>query len=160
MERDSFAGRLLRHTVWHPDAIEPDEWKYRWLARLWLPVFDLLAILSSTWAVSYGSPILNRLFGDESPWITVLGSILFVAAFVCLIGVCIPTFWRIEILAKIVLMSMLAGYGTLILLMSMPPDWFPAFVILMTLPLPFFRLSLLGEEIKERRTRVVPKQEV
>jgi hypothetical protein len=149
---------LLRHTVWHPDALDPDEWKFRALKRVWLPVFDLLAILASIWAVAFGSPILNRLFGEGGPWVNVLGSILFVSSVICLAGVIFPVLWRVEIAAKIALMSLLAGYGTLILLMSSPPDWFPAIVILMTLPLPLFRLGLLGEEIKERRVADPPKE--
>jgi hypothetical protein len=143
--------RMLRGTVWHPDAIPPDEWKYRTLLRLWLPAYDAMAIFAGIWAVSFGSPILNRLF-DNATLVNALGTLLIAAAVACLCGVIFPVLYRLEVAAKIILTSMLAGYGAAILLMTSPPDWFPAYVILMTLPLPFYRLSLLGEEIKERRS--------
>lgn len=142
--------RFLKYTVWHPDAIEPEEWKYRTLKRIWLPVFDFLAIVGSVWAISYGSPILNKMFQSDIV-IDALGTLMFMTALTCLVAVILPAMWKVEIAAKIVLMSMLAGYATSILLLNQPPDWFPVYIILMTLPLPFLRLSVLGEEIKERR---------
>jgi hypothetical protein len=154
----SLLRKAWRQTVWSADSIEPDEWKYRSLVRVWLPIFDLIAIIASCWAFMYGSPILHRLFPQDG-LIVLLATGFFMVTLACFIGVVIPALWRLEILAKTLLMSMLAGYGASILLLTTPPDWFPAFIIMMTLPLPFFRLSLLGEEIKERRTvaESVPK---
>jgi hypothetical protein len=144
--------RLARRTIWSPDQIDPDDWKYRSLTRVWLPIFDLICIISSAWAFMYGSPILHKLFPQDG-LIQMLATGFFVVTLSCFVAVIFPALWRLEIFAKIGLMSLLAGYGASILLLTSPPDWFPAFVILTTLPLPFFRLSLLGEEIKERRAR-------
>jgi hypothetical protein len=141
---------LLKYTVWHADVTDPEEWKYRTMRRIWLPIFDLMAIVASIWAILHGSPILNKLIQNDVA-VNVLGGVMFITSLVCLVAVIMPALWKVEIVAKIVLMSLLAGYATAILLMNQPPDWFPVFIISMTLPLPFLRLSVLGEEIKERR---------
>lgn len=143
---------LWRETVWHPDAIPPDEWKFRSLKRLWLPVYDVIAVLAGIWATAFGSPILHRLF-DENV-IDLMGMTLTVAAAVCLLGVAFPRLWRVEIAGKVILVALLGGYAIAVMFFRANPDpsaGFIVFVLLLALPAPLFRLSLLGEEIKERR---------
>lgn len=69
---------LWRASIWHPDAIPPDEWKWRSLKRVWLPVYDLIAICAGIWAALYGSPVLHALF--HKPVIDALGVMLAVVA--------------------------------------------------------------------------------
>lgn len=144
--------RLWCASIWHPDAIPPDEWKYRALKRVWLPFFDVLAFGAGLWAFMFGSPLLHRMFSE--PVIDALGALLALAALVCLAGVAFPAMWRAEIGGKIVMLALLGGYAGAVLLFRTDPDpatGFVAFVIALCFPLPLFRLGLLGEEIKERR---------
>lgn len=143
---------LFRASIWHPDAIPPDEWKYRSLKRFWLPVYDLIAILAGIWAALFGSPVLHELF--DKPLIDAMGLLLAVVATVCLLGVIFPALWRWEIIGKVLLVALLAAYAAAVVLFRTNPDpsaGFVAFVITLALPLPLFRLTQLGEEIKERR---------
>ncbi|KAB1891063.1 hypothetical protein F6W69_10730 [Microbacterium oxydans] len=144
--------RVWLASIWHPDAIPPDEWKYRSLKRVWLPVYDLIAIGAGIWAALFGSPVLHELF--DEPVIDTMGTLLAIVATTCLLGVAFPHLWRWEICGKALLVALLAAYAAAVVLFRANPAasaGFVAFIIVLALPLPIFRLTLLGEEIKERR---------
>lgn len=144
--------RIARASIWHPYAIPPEEWKFRSLKRVWLPLYDAVAFGAGLWAALFGSPILHRLF--EEPVVDLMGSLLAVTAIICFLGVAFPRLWRWEIGGKVILVALLGAYASAVLLFRTSPDpgaAFVSFVILLSLPLPVFRLHLLGEEIKERR---------
>lgn len=143
--------RLFAASIWAPGAIPPEEWKYRNLKRLWLPLYDLIAIYAGAQAMLFGSTILNRLFAPFV--IDVLGLAMVIVATVCLAGVAFPRLWPVEIVGKSLLVALVAGYVTTILLFSESPtpNLFVVGMLTWGLPLAFFRLNLLGEEIKERR---------
>ncbi len=143
--------RLWRASIWHPDAIPPDEWKFRNLKRVWLPLYDAIAIFAGVQAVLFGSTILNRLFPPSL--VDLLGVVLTVVATVCLAGVAFPRLWVVEIIGKVLLVGLVAGYVTTILMFSENPgpNLFVVGMLTFGLPLAFFRLNLLGEEFKERR---------
>lgn len=42
--------RLWRASIWAPGAIPPEEWKYRNLKRVALPVYDAIAVLAGVHA--------------------------------------------------------------------------------------------------------------
>lgn len=142
---------LWRSSIWCEDAIPPNEWKYRNLKRVWLPVYDLVAIWAGIQAVAFGSTLLNRLFPPML--VDTVGVVFTAAAVAALLGVAFPRLWAVEILGKIVLVGLVAGYVSAILLFSRTPE--PnTFIVGMLgwgLPLAMFRLHMLGEEIKERR---------
>jgi hypothetical protein len=142
---------LWRASIWHPDAIPPDEWKFRNLKRVWLPLYDAIAIFAGVQAVLFGSTILNRLFPPSL--VDLLGVVLTVVATVCLAGVAFPRLWVVEIIGKVLLVGLVAGYVTTILMFSENPgpNLFVVGMLTFGLPLAFFRLNLLGEEFKERR---------
>ena len=142
---------LWARSVWHPDAIPPEDWKYRHLLRLWLPVYDVIAIWSGVNAVVFGSALLNRLL---DPVLVDLAGVLFtVAAVSALVGVSFPRLWRVEAAAKVLLVGLVAGYVTAILAFSdtSEPNLFVVGMLGWGMPLALFRLHMLGEEIKERR---------
>jgi hypothetical protein len=149
----AFVTRLWAASIWHPQAVDPEEWKYRNLMRLWLPMYDLLAILAGIWAMLFGSPILHRLLGDDG-YIDLVGGALAVISAVCLVGVVFPALARLEAWGKQVLVGLLGAYAGAIVIFNASGDitsWFVSFIVLMTLPLPLFRLAMLGEEKKESR---------
>lgn len=142
---------LWRHSIWHPDAIPPDEWKYRSLKRVWIPLYDIIAVGAGLWAFLFGSPILHRLFAEGV--VDFAGGVFAVAAMVCLAGVSFPHLWRVEIVGKVVLVALLGTYAVCVALFRSNPDpsaGFICFILILALPLPLFRLTLLGEEIKDR----------
>lgn len=143
--------RLGRASIWHPDAIPPDEWKYRNLKRVWLPIYDGVAACAGVWAALFGSPLLHSLF--DGPVIDAMGITLALVATVCFFGVAFPRLWRVEIAGKIILLSLIALYAFIVTVFRTNPDpaaGFVVFILILALPLPAFRLQGLGEEIKER----------
>lgn len=143
--------RIWRSSIWHPSAIPPEEFKYRNLKRIWLPLYDLTAVAAGVGAILYGSNMLNRLF--STGWVDALGSVFTMVAILCLISISFPRLWALEIIGKTLLVGMIAGYITMILLFSHSPtpQLFIASVLAFGLPLAMFRLNLLGEEVKQRR---------
>lgn len=143
--------RIAAASIWHPDAINPDEWKYRNLKRVWLPTYDVIAVLAGIVAALQGSPLLNRLF--PAVLVDTFGVALAVVATVCLAGVAFPRLWAVEIVGKVVLVGLVAAYAATILIFptSPTPNHFVVLILAFSLPLPLFRLNLLGEEHKERR---------
>ena len=143
--------RLWASSIWAPGMIPPDEWKFRNLKRVWLPLYDLIAVFCGVQAFLFGSPLLNILFPADL--IDVLGVMMAVAALVCLAGVAFPRLWLVEIVGRVILVGMISAYVATIMLLSQNAgsNLFVVGMLTFGLPLAFFRLNLLGEELKERR---------
>lgn len=104
--------RIKRLTVWHPINTDPRD-DDRWTVRVWLPLYDLLAVAAGVVAFQIGSPFLNRLFDD---WVVDTGAAVFtLAGVVTLAGVSIPKLWRAEIVGKVAMSFLLTSYAFLVL---------------------------------------------
>lgn len=104
--------RIKRLTVWHPLNTDPQD-DDRWTVRVWLPLYDVLAIIGGFVAYIVGSPLLNRLFPE---WVVDTGAVFFgIAGAVTLIGVVIPLLWRVEIGGKVAMSFLLTTYAMLVL---------------------------------------------
>lgn len=142
---------LYSQSVWHPDSIPPEEFKYRHLKRLWLPLVDLLCVLIGYMGVVYGSRILNESY---PAWLVDTASTVFIAAsLVALVGVAFPRLWPQEIAGKLVMLTLLGTYSASIwgaFFAGSVESGFVAAILVLPIILPLFRLQLLGEEIKQR----------
>jgi hypothetical protein len=145
--------RLLARSIWAHDAIPLSEWKYRNLKRVWLPLYDVLAIAAGLSALAYGSRLLNRVLGTHA--VDAVGAGFAVVAFVCLIGSAFPRLWLVAIIGKLVLVGIIVAYmAAIIIFPSVPdeaPNWFIVVMLAFGLPLACFQLNMLGEEWKDRR---------
>ena len=144
--------RVYRQTIWHPDAVEDDAFKYRNLRRIWLPLFDALSIWIGFLAVQYGSLILNKF---PVIVVDVAGSIFTIAATLALVGVVFPRLFLAEIVGKVVMVSLLGTYSVIIwasFLAGEVQSGFVAGMLMLPLILPFAVLQIRGEEIKQRKT--------
>ena len=83
------------------------------------------------------------------------GTGMAVIAMICLLGVIFPALWAVELVGKAILVGIVSAYATTILLFASnpQPNDFIVLMLAFSLPLPLFRISLLGEEIKERRAK-------
>lgn len=150
-----FAQFLYKNSIWHPDAIAAEEFKYRNLKRLWLPLFDLLSILVGMFGVVYGSKILNELY--PAMLVDGLGVTFIIAAFVALVGIAFPKLWIPEVAGKLVMLGLLGGYSTAIwvsFFQGSVESGFVAAMLMYPVLFPLFRLDILGEEVKQRRVEV------
>lgn len=149
--------RLWGASIWAKDAIDPDEYKYRSFKRVWLPLYDVIAIGAGIWATLFGSPILHRLFPKDT--VDAAGMLLALAATVCLMGVIFPALWLVEVVGKILVTFLLGSYAACVLLFRTDPgdpsSGFVVFILALALIVPFIRLSILGEEWKERHSEGV-----
>lgn len=149
--------RLWAASVWAPGVV-PDDDPWRTAKRVWLPLFDVLMMSAGIHAVVYGSLLLDRLYGDATD---LIGAVFTLVAFACLAGVVWPRMWPIEIIGKILLVSMIVGYVLGIILSPSPeqiaakeaPNWFIVSMILGLTMLPIARLDSLIDEWVERRAK-------
>lgn len=147
----AFFKAVFAESVWAPGALEDEEPKYRNARRIWLPLYDLIAIYVGTTGIIFGSPILRRLFPEEV--IDISTGIFLFAAMLCLGGVLFARLWLVEMLGKLTLFGMIVAYITTILLnpSTGDPNWFVVGMIALGIPICLFRLDVLTYEYRERK---------
>lgn len=152
-----FLARIASASIWAPGALDHEPKKFRSLWRVWLPLYDILAVVAGILAALFGSQILFHVFGYVL--VPILGVAFAAASFVAFLGVAFPRLWRVEVAAKCVMIGMVVGYVFCILFLPSDrqiasqgtPAFFVACMLLVGLPLVAFRLSMLSEEWFERR---------
>lgn len=150
----SLLRRLYAQTVWHRDGIPAEDWKYRRLVQLWLPLYDVIAVATGLFGLLYGSPLLNKLFNEDVT--NIVTGLFVIVATAALMTVIFPALWPAEIAAKVALVGLVTAYIFTILVYGSPgpsgaPNLFVAGMLAFGLPLALFRLDLLGQDILERR---------
>lgn len=143
--------RLWRASVWNPTMILPEDHKYRWKRRLWLPIYLACCMVAAVGFINHGSPVLDRNLTPEL--VDGLGLVLFTAALTALVGVTFPRFHVLEAVGLIGVMWMVSTYAAALLLFSegASSQSVLSWLVLMGAMLPLSRLTTLGEERKERR---------
>lgn len=147
---------LWRASIWHPDAIPLHERKYASLKRVWLPLYDVVAVGAGLNAVVHGSRLLDRLYG---PFTDTIGVLFMVVAAVCFAGVAFPRLWAVELVGKFVLVGMIIAYIAAIIVSPSPeqmlareaPSWFIVNMLALNLWLPLWRIENLTTEWADRR---------
>lgn len=144
--------RLFAASIWAPEAITVDEWKYRNLKRVLLPAIDLFFIFGGFSAVRFGIPAISEFFPD--PVVDAFSFTLSLVAFACLVGVSFPRLWAVEIVAKILLLVQLVTYVTSLFLLTAVGEGnrgFVLFVSAVAAAVILWRITLLAAEWQERR---------
>jgi len=142
---------IARATIWHHSAIPADEWKFRSIKRVWLPLYNLIMLGAGLWALWHGSPILNRIFPGDL--VDVAGLALAGAAMVCLLGRAFPMLWAVEFFGKLAIAFLLGGYAGTVAFFRQDPDPAGGFVVFILgaaiIPC-MIGVSIIAEEWKER----------
>lgn len=154
---------LLRGTVWEKGALNGEPKKYRPLVRVWLPLYDAIAIAAGVFAITVGSSLLDRIYGDFTDTI---GAVYSFIAFLCFIGVAHPRLWPLEVAAKCMLLGMLFAYVGAILWSPSPqqlafaaaPNYFVAAMLMWGVPMAGFRLTQLAIEEFDRQVKLRVKE--
>lgn len=143
---------VLRHTIWDEDAIPVEEYKYRNLKRIVLPVLDALLMAAGVFGSIYGIPSIDMIY---PPWVADIGGLgCALIAFGCLIGVAIPRASLVEIISKSALLGVMTTYVIALTLGAFhgrPQVSYLIPIIVGLMGLFVWRLSLLGVEARERR---------
>lgn len=142
---------IARATIWHRSAIPADEWKFRSIKRVWLPLYNLIVVGAGLWALWFGSPILKRLFPGEL--IDIAGLALAVAGAICFLGRAFPMLWAVEFAGKVAIAFLLGGYAGTVALFRQDPDpagGFVVFILVLAIIPCMIGVSIIAEEWKER----------
>lgn len=145
--------RLWRASIWHPDAIPPEEGQAsRELKRFVLPIFDVLVIVMGFNAVRYGMPSFDLIYSEAVA--TVAAWVLLAAGVCALVGIAFPRLWVAETIGKIAMVAVLGGYAGALWALLMAGEWGRAFVaagLTAIIVLPMWNLARLGRERQRRR---------
>jgi hypothetical protein len=138
--------RFKRSTVWHPLNTDPED-DNRSGPRFWFPTYDILGLALGFYALTLGSPLLNRLFPE---WFTnMMGCVLIIASLLCLVGVVFPKLGYLELIGKLGIVFMLGGYaGTVGFRSDNPDNGFVVIVLIMA-------VWLLGPRVTKLVIQVV-----
>lgn len=145
--------RIGRASIWHNDAIPADEWKYRNFKRVVLPVYDLLVVFAGASAVIWGMPSFREIYPE--PVVDAIGWLLITVATICLLGVSFPRLYLVEMFGKAILIGIITAY--LIALFGLAIQGvgareFVMVVVSMTMPVPVYRMGMLGTEYRDRKS--------
>lgn len=147
--------RIYAESIWHPSAIDANEKKYRNLKRIYLPAYDLIVVYIGIMGALFGSDLLNRIFHPEL--VDFLSIAFSAVGLICFFGIAFPRLWGIEMVSKVVLLGMIAGYVASIVIYGTRvgetslPNLFIIGMIALGFPVVLFRLELLGIEYRERK---------
>lgn len=143
--------RILQDTIWETGAIPLEEWKYRNLKRIALPVYDGFVIIAGIAGYVYGVPAI-RLFYDQGMG-NILSLVFGLMGMACLAGVSFPHLWKLEIFAKSGMLGFHLAYLSALLFLVADGDPNRALIsiiVCMSMVMPVWRLSILGSERRER----------
>lgn len=136
-------------SIWAPGSIPILERKYAVpLKRFVLPGYDVILLVSGFIAVRSGIPALERLLPPGAA--AMLAILLVLTSMAAFIGVAFPAMWRMEQVAKLAIVSVLGLYFAAVVTVGGSSREFIAVIILLALPVPLFRLWLLGIEQRDR----------
>lgn len=143
---------LRERSIWSETAIEPEDFKYRNLNRLWLPLFDVICVAIGFLAIFFGSTLLNESYDPHM--VDAMGWVFVVASATALIGVAFPCLWLAEMVSKIFMMALLGTYSLTIWISFFQGNTetgFVAAILILPILMPLFRLGVLAEEYKQRK---------
>jgi len=144
--------RVWAASIWAPDAIPADEYKFRNLKRVMFPVIDVLFVLGGLSAAAYGVPAISEFFTNET--VDLYAYTLSTVAFVCFLGVAFPRLWPLEVMAKSALLGLNALYFTALFILTAVGEGNRGFVVIIAAvamcPI-IWRINVLGSEWQERR---------
>lgn len=146
---------LLSSTIWAKGALDHEPRKYRPQRRVWLPMFNAIAVAAGLIAAIHGSRLLDRIYGD---WTDVFGLMFALVGVLSFIGLAWKI-WALEMSALCVLVGMVFAYIVGILGSPSPeqmvakeaPSYFIAVMLLFGFPFALDQINILADELFDRR---------
>ncbi|WP_213816216.1 hypothetical protein [Glaciihabitans sp. dw_435] len=152
-------ARVWAASIWAKGAIPPDEWKYRSLKRVVLPLYDVLIIIGGILGARFGVPAVEEFY--PSSMIDTVSQLFALAGLLALLGIAFPSLWLPEVIAKAAIIGLLSSYvGALISLTANgdPTRGFVSTIAIGFCLLPAWRLGMLGAERRTRRAEHVARR--
>jgi hypothetical protein len=136
--------KLWSKTVWAPDGVRAEDWRFRGIFRFVLPLTDLFFLFfgAAGWANGVGT--VERATGSD--WQTGWSAAIAVSALCALIGVVFPALWSLELGGKIPLIGLVTVYIATLLFRGVVDGRVlaTAGLILILILLPIWRVGDLG----------------
>lgn len=151
MLRHLWKVRIWPHLIWHPDAIPASEGELARDVKRWvLPTIDALLILGCILGLRGGMPTVTTVYNGVVAQVAIIA--LLVCAVACLLGVSVPRWWALEMVAKIGLAFVLLTYAIMLLVIASqaPTRGVIAGVTAAAAVVPIWRIVWLGREHRRR----------
>lgn len=145
-------NKLLLASIWAPDSFPAEEWKYRNLTRMMMPVIDAFFVAGGVAATIHGVPAIDEFFPRSV--IHFFAFTLVFVALLSLVGLIFPRLWRLEIFGRVSLLGLLVAYVTsvfIVIALGNANRGFLLFMVTVALCPVVWRLSILGSEWQTRR---------
>lgn len=105
--------RVARASVWHKDALPENERRYWGLYKWCFPLVDILFFYFG--AVGWHNGVASVQEAASADWQTTWSAGIAICAFFAFVGVAFPRLWPVELVAKLVLISLISMYVALYL---------------------------------------------
>lgn len=137
-------SRLVASTVWAPNGVTREAWRFRGIYRFVLPASNVLFFYFGAVGAVRGVGSVQDAAGDT--WQTWWSAGIAVSAVFAFIGISFPRLWPVEAIAKTVLIGHVSVYIALFLLRGWndPGVTATAGLMIILLLLPIWRLGDLG----------------
>jgi hypothetical protein len=151
--------RLRDSTIWARGSIRPEEYRFRNIFRVVLPLTDLLYLWFGI--VGYASTVssVEAVAGQE--WQNAWSAIMAGAAFLCFVGVSFPRLWLLEMIAKIALIGTVLFYIMLQLTRIFDPEVsaFSGLIVVLILTLGWRFVDLSATRVRPLMRRRLIRQD-
>jgi hypothetical protein len=144
----SILKRLARASVWAPGNIRPEDWRFRGIFRFVLPVtnliflyFGVVGFFNGVGSVSDATSAAYAAFWSAGIAFVSVG---------CLVGVSFPKLGPLELVSKVLLISLVASYVAVLAVRSfhLPASQATAGLLLVLIILPLWRVLDLGVQLR------------
>lgn len=146
MKNRSLLHRVWSASVWSPFGVSENDWRYRNLYRVVLPLTDLFFAYFGI--VGWAKGVVSVQNAAGHGYATWWAAAIAVAALVALVGVAFPRLWWLELIAKVVLVGQVLSY-VVIYVARIITDFSAsasAGLVLILILLPAWRVGDLGLE--------------
>lgn len=136
--------RIAEASVWAPDGVSAADWRFRGIFRWVLPLANLAFAYFGIVGFLNGVGSVQDAAG--SAWQLWWSAGITITSVLCFIGVAFPRLWLLELIAKILMVSLVASYIGLYLSRGAHDPQVTAFAGLITvlIYLPIWRIGDLG----------------
>lgn len=100
--------RIFEASVWAPNGVRAEDWRFRNIFRVVLPLSDVLFFYFGYIGWRNGLTSVATSAGDE--WQTIWSAGIAIAAVIAFVGVAFPRLWLLELMGKIPLISFITVY--------------------------------------------------
>ena len=143
--------RLFAASIWASGNIRPEDWRFRGIFRVVLPVGNLIFLYFGV--VGFARGVGSVTDATNTTYAAFWSGAIALASLACLVGVAFPKLGKLELGAKIVLIGLVASYVAVLTARSfeVPGSQATAGLMSALIVLPVWRVLALGFQLRKQK---------